>query len=539
MAMLISPVGNFPLNDDWVYGSAVKHILQTGHFTLPSAASANVFVQIYWGALFCLPFGFSFTALRLSTLTLGWAGMLALYLLLREIGGTRRVAVAGALTLAFNPIYLTLAASFMTDVPFTSVFTISLWMYVRGVRRHEPGMVLGAFIAAFAAIFIRQFGLVLLLGFAVAQIARTGFSWRSLAAAGLPVIAGFALQLAYDHWLIATGRTPAIPIALNQLFPNSPYMFAVFVVHIVKKLPDLLPYPGFFMAPLWIYLTFMQRRACITNQRNLLELSSLALLTLAAVAFVIDKGVMVPLLGNILTLSGIGPLTLRDTWLLHLNIPRISSTAVCLWALVTILSAAITVSISWTIGIAAAGVVFRRRQADDWMMMLVLTIIITYAIGTLLALGENGLLFDRYLLPLIPVTAAALVCRPGYNWQPGLAAWRMAPCGFVLAMYAVYGLFVTHDYLAWNRARWQATDLLLASGVPASRIDGGYEFNGWYLYETGYQEQPDKSYWWVMYDTYLITSGDVPGYVALKKIHFSRWLGAKNSNIFILKRDAN
>ena len=72
MAALVNPVGDFPLIDDWVYAFAVKSVLETGHFQfLPFSSSANVGPQVYWGALFCLPFGFSFTALRVSTLTLG------------------------------------------------------------------------------------------------------------------------------------------------------------------------------------------------------------------------------------------------------------------------------------------------------------------------------------------------------------------------------------------------------------------------------------------------------------------------------------
>jgi hypothetical protein len=68
MSALVNPVGDFPLNDDWTYALAVKSILQIGRFALPSSATTNTFAQAYWGALFCLPFGFSFTALRFSTL---------------------------------------------------------------------------------------------------------------------------------------------------------------------------------------------------------------------------------------------------------------------------------------------------------------------------------------------------------------------------------------------------------------------------------------------------------------------------------------
>jgi hypothetical protein len=62
---VINPMGEFALNDDWVYALAVRSILDSGRFALPSPGSANVIAQAYWGALFCLPFGFSFTALEL------------------------------------------------------------------------------------------------------------------------------------------------------------------------------------------------------------------------------------------------------------------------------------------------------------------------------------------------------------------------------------------------------------------------------------------------------------------------------------------
>jgi len=77
MALLAKPVGDFPINDDWVYGLSVKALLETGRFSLPSPASTNLLPQAYWGALFCLPFGFSFTALRISTLVLGLIGVVA------------------------------------------------------------------------------------------------------------------------------------------------------------------------------------------------------------------------------------------------------------------------------------------------------------------------------------------------------------------------------------------------------------------------------------------------------------------------------
>ncbi len=118
MIALANPIGDFPLNDDWVYGLAVKSILEQGEFRMPSPASTDLFPQAYWGALFCLPFGFSFTALRVSTLVLGLVGILATYGIVRQLGAGARFALLAAALVAGNPLYFALANTFMTDVPF-------------------------------------------------------------------------------------------------------------------------------------------------------------------------------------------------------------------------------------------------------------------------------------------------------------------------------------------------------------------------------------------------------------------------------------
>jgi hypothetical protein len=121
MAILANPIGDFPINDDWVYGLSVKALLDTGRFSLPSPASANLLPQAYWGALFCLPFGFSFTALRISTLVLGLIGVWMTYATARELSADRPIAFLAAALVAVNPVYFALANTFMTDVPFYAV----------------------------------------------------------------------------------------------------------------------------------------------------------------------------------------------------------------------------------------------------------------------------------------------------------------------------------------------------------------------------------------------------------------------------------
>jgi len=119
--------------------------------------------QILWGALFSWLFGFSFAALRLSTLVLAWAGLLALYGTLRELGIRPLLAGLGTLMLWCNPVFFVLSHSFMTDVPFVSGMNAALLCYVRWVKRGCTwDLGLGSVLATLAFL-IRQLGAALAL----------------------------------------------------------------------------------------------------------------------------------------------------------------------------------------------------------------------------------------------------------------------------------------------------------------------------------------------------------------------------------------
>jgi hypothetical protein len=108
LEIIVNPLGDFPLNDDWAYGWTVKTLLTTGRFQPSDWAATNLVSQVLLGTVFTLPFGFSFTALRICTLSLGLLGVLATYGLLRETDTSPGIATCGALVVALNPLYFVL-----------------------------------------------------------------------------------------------------------------------------------------------------------------------------------------------------------------------------------------------------------------------------------------------------------------------------------------------------------------------------------------------------------------------------------------------
>src|SRR5260370_30634627 len=82
--VVVNPLREMALDDDWAYALTVKHLLETGGYHLNDWAAANIPFQVYCGAAFSRVFGFSHSALRISTLVLFVGGLIGFYFLGRE-----------------------------------------------------------------------------------------------------------------------------------------------------------------------------------------------------------------------------------------------------------------------------------------------------------------------------------------------------------------------------------------------------------------------------------------------------------------------
>src|SRR5271165_6663962 len=65
--LFISPVGKFPVNDDWMYSYAVKCFMESGRFVFVGPNCTSCLLHVILGAALCKPFGFSHELLRTLT----------------------------------------------------------------------------------------------------------------------------------------------------------------------------------------------------------------------------------------------------------------------------------------------------------------------------------------------------------------------------------------------------------------------------------------------------------------------------------------
>jgi hypothetical protein len=107
-------------------------------------------------------------------------------------------------------------------------------------------------------------------------------------------------------------------------------------------------------------------------------------------------------------------------------------------------------------------------RSGQWLL-LVLVLVIGFG-PTALVFGAY---FDRYVLSVLPFALALLVAGSDRKLAPGANAVRLASAAVMMS--AVIAVGTTHDYLAWQRARWEAVAVLEARGITRERIAGGFE----------------------------------------------------------------
>lgn len=521
--LAVDPIGEFPLDDDWAYASAVRALVEQGEIRLSGWTATNLIAQLLWGALFCRPFGFSFTALRVSTLVLAVLGVLATYGLLREAQAKRGKALIGAATLAFGPIYFALSFTFMTDVPFTAVATLSSWLLLRGLRRGGRAKIIAGLALAMAAILIRQIGLAIPIAFALAYVVKRGLGFRRVTEAIIPVTAGFAVQTAYQGWLHWLDRVPAAfgaQVATIRMQLSLPWPTIVGDASTIFFY--VLVYTGFLLLP---FLIIVYRADSDSRERIIYfgAAGASAVLTVILAA----HRVLMPLHGNVLSKAGIGPSDLAPSPALF----RLLITFLACFGAFLQVPGLIRGSLEY-VASSRAGVEAHQPHVLVFALAAIAT---EFAPLPLLGLGPHGF-YDRYLIVFLPWLMLILA---GCDFTPSSGRRRAVWITGVAALVsmAAFSIGATHDYMAMNRARWAAlNDTMRRYHVGPERIDGGFEFNAWYLYDDDYVSKPDKSWWWVMDDDYVVQRFLRPGYEKLAEYSVDCWLPWSSGQVVVQRR---
>ncbi len=501
--LLVDPRGNFPLDDDWGVGFTTFTLLQTGRVQFSPFASATAYLQFFWGALWAATFGETFTVLRLSTLALSLASTILTYLLLRRVSVRRELAIFGAAALLFHPLFFWASFTSMTHVPFVFLSIVAAWMFVLASEREGVWLAL-AFAATVASFFTRQFAVLNAIApLMVALMARR----KKLAATYAAALVVFGL-LVVSGVLVGSEKE----LALHRPTVSMLGMRAVHYVYFNWQNVAL-----FFAAPLLLLLLSRERPRL---SRAVIVIASIVF-ALVAWRMTMRVGMPIPYMnsGNVFTDFGLGPPTLRDVFTLHMPHP---------FALPWIVKVALMIVTTIGAAIALSLTVVSLRTDD-----LLVRYCALYLLCATLIAGGMSIYFDRYSIDtawpfvvlLMLLANRAQITRPA-----------KIVAAAVLAVSIVFAVSGTAEYLAWNRARWDAYAFLRANGVTLEQMDGGYEINALLALRAGRKDLGKRGVG-VIDDRFILTfNRDVPGFELLRAFPYPRWFGFSEGAIHAQRR---
>lgn len=508
--LAVDPRGNFPLNDDFSFGKSVYNLCVEGRVFLDEWLAMTFATQWLWGSACCELFGFSFTVLRLSTLVLATVAVAMLYQSLRRGGQPSTTAALLALVLAFNPLFFSLAFTFMTDVPFVALMLLSLWGWWRWLERPVPRAFALALGLSLLTLMLRQVGLMLLLAPVVGRWHQTRRLAPSLLATW-PALMGMALLAAWTHWLDWHQGLPETwqdPLTLVEKATTIDSWLTA-----TKRIAALAGTLGLFLLPALVGLRSW--RWVLGVRRHWLYLLAGVLL--------LANGLWwretIPW-GNVFYNLGLGPKLLKDgQYFLNVR-PSLGAPALAVLQVVAAFAGA------W-LGVVTLALVRR------WVSAPFTTYLTACAGAYFIFVMLDTYSFDRYWLVFVPLLLLLLAWgyKASTGQRPPWLAWGL------VALMGLFSVGATHDYLAWNRARWEALHWLTnTQGVPPERIDGGFEFNGWH--RPGVLEHGRaRSWWWVAAEDYCITFGELEGFTKVQAFTWPRWLPPGRDSLLVIHKD--
>jgi hypothetical protein len=453
--VLINPVAEVGMNDDWSFIRTAFDLARSGHLRYNGWAAPIIGVQAYWGALFIRLFGYSFTVARISTAVLTLLFVPVLLRLGRAAGLQANTALFATMALLLSPLLLIGITSFMTDTPAFLLFAGALLAAMEAWQNPNRGkalrwMLLTAILSALSG-SIRQiywaaggWFLFVLAGWRFKSAYERILTWFCL-------LATVAFSLFVSHWqslqpYVSNGSVMAF-IADEPWSESLTEGFTRLLRFVVTWIVLLLP----------VSVCFLPRWRMIQRRWVLLVVAAAA----GWLAYLLADPL--PWVGNTLSPNGV----LSS----HLDVAGEKPVVLAPVAIWLIATASLI-----TFAVAA---ILRPQISKEGIRFAALTLpfLLVY-IAAIAIRGPFFGIYDRYSLPAVAILAVLLLsaCQ-----KVPTAAWM------ALGIYALYGVATAHDSFAAARARLELTNRLLVSGLQRTDILSGFEFDCWTEVEkTGY-----------------------------------------------------
>jgi len=532
---IVNPVGEFGVNDDWSFVRSLQ-ALEKGR-VIPTgwgSGGPSAIVHVLWGGLFTSVGEFSLTKLRLSVLVMGIAGSLGLLLLLLRAGVSAPAALLGAFVAILNPLFLSQAFTFMTDITFAALVVFSLLFFYAGMARNSFALVIAGLIFALAAILTRQIGVVLPAAFVVAcYFSSKGkeLGWKRIVLA--VIFVDLIPWMGFEVFLHFVGSTPVTEHDVITNITHKPMEkgFPGYLGYLFSNLVLAgIGYTAFFVSPLLVagFSDHLKSKAL-----KCFFVVATAVFVILEIAIWTDfLELPTPLHRNVIFNVGIGPVLLKDTYLMGIQrfpeAPNMLYYLIVYWAA---LSTAVLARILWRF---ATGL-WKQRGADKDKAGLFIEVFSLVAALFYLGIITFTGFHDRYLIPVI-VFVVIWLCRVQFaSPRESFGAKQFVAGSLFCCVIGTMSVMAVHDFMEMKRHLAAAQDYVVKElRTQPCDFDGGFEYNGCHCYQKDFEFKSGLSWWWVSREDYVLTLGPLPGYRTVKTFPFKRFIG-EDGAIYILQ----
>lgn len=417
---LISPWGNFAVNDDWDFLLHVKYF-SSGSYIKNSLIDASFILQGFLGAAWTRLFGLSFGSLRMLTVCMTLLLFIGVYKLLKEMRISNFLIFLSLLCIAFNPLIFSSSLSFMTEIYFLTFMVWHVVFMLKFIRTDSRKILLVSLIIGALSILIRQFGFVLLFSDLIILLLKKARPDRRLLYILLTLtLYGLMAYITYSWPQYQTAKITNEQKLIRLFLRSSEYQ---------TRLEDLwliLPYIGLFLSPL--ILGFAREAS-----KKVIAACSLGGLILGSVLYKIDIFAM----GNVFYIEG---LYIKTDFVNNLSLFDNSLFKIIL-----------SVYLGFSIFMLTYLLIKKLRPAPNYQI-LYLSIM---CLGMYLVAAVSKEYYDRYFINFFVLTIF-LVAHAVNGIRPSRYPTAAAFC---LAFICV---LLNLDFLISTQLKWQQADQLKA-----------------------------------------------------------------------------
>lgn len=457
LAVLVSilvahPYAEVGISDDFSYIRIAQVLAQTGHIVYTGWVTPILGWQLYLAAGFIKLFGFSFTTTRASIMFVAVVTAILCQRTFVRAGINDWNASIGTLTLMLSPLVVPLEVTYMTDIPGLFATILCLYACIRAIQSGSSGGAMGWI--AFAALSNVVFG-----------------SSRQIAWLGVLVMVPSALWLLPQRRRVVVAGvglwalSAALVFGINYWFNQQPYIQTEPLLahrigwHFLKHFSDQI-LRGYFETVLFLLPVLLIFLPALWRKRHPWQVylagSLFVLGGLSAWGLHDIEGWFAPYLVGVMPFLNLG--SLRPVFTI--------AVLLCILALLTVV-------LTRTGPVEtedASGAALSNRA----MGTLLLPFVVAYVGLIAPRAGFEGI-WDRYLMPLLFI-AMIFLFRFYQQWigpRLPVVALLLVLCN------GAYATATSHDLFAMYRARAAAVNEILAAGVPATSVSGGWDYDGW------------------------------------------------------------